>query len=395
MSSGVEADITLDAAVVLTLGMNRVLGATAGLAGSGADALAAFAAARAAAKQQALHEIERHDEAIRGVLDRNARIAALAESQRQAVERYGIRPVPVPEPLTPAGRPPDELSAWCAQADVAIADAERAVSRHIADAVAGSIFAAPVAGLSADVGRDALHDHDSEAAPGAEAAAGGQAVVPEPAETLARVLARLLPDTAEADHRSVAEAAARLAAAATPSEAEGLLTEVRLRVQRANENTTRRRAEAVRLAAEQEARAQAEAERQYVLAAITTAFTDMGYEVDAGFETLTAHDGEVLLTRGDWPQHAVKMRVDDASQVRAAMLRTAAPGSDEERRLDVEREQQWCAAFEDARARLAAAGIHSDIRWRLEPGQQRLPVTAAPATRRPARRQERERNLPS
>jgi hypothetical protein len=382
MSSGVEADIALDAAVVLTLGLNRALGATAGLAGSGADALAAFAAARAAAKQQALDEIERYDRAIRGVLDRNARIAALAESQRQAVARHGIQPVPVPEPMNlsrrPGGPPAEgELTDWCAQADAAIAAAEDAVSVRVAGAVAGSLFAAPAAGLASDVG------------PGEQAPDQAEESI---AAAVTRVLARLLPDTSEADHRSVAEAAARVAAAATASEAQGLLTEVRLRVQRANENTGRRRTDAARQAAEREARAQAEAEREYVLDAVTSAFTDLGYEVDAGFETLTARDGEVLLTRGDWPQHAVKLQVDDAYQVRAAMLRTEAPRSDDERRLDVEREQQWCDAFEAARARLAAAGVRSDIRWRLEPGRQRLPVTARPAPRRPAAKaRERER----
>jgi hypothetical protein len=381
MSSGVEADIALDAAVVLTLGLNRALGATASLAGSGADALAAFAATRAAAKQRALHEIERYDQAVRGVLDRNARIAALAESQRQAVARRGIKPISLPEPLPLTRQQSDELAAWCAQADAAIAAAERAVSRQIADAVTRTVFASPSARLASDLGgREPVRDHEAEEAPGLT-------------ETLARVLGRLLPDTTEADHLHVAEAAARVAAATTASEAEGLLSEVRLRVQRANENTERRRADAARQAAEQEARAQAEAEGRYVLDAITSAFTDMGYEVDAGFETMTAQDGEVLLTRGDWPQYAVKMRVDDASQVRAAMLRTEAPNSDEERRLDAEREQQWCDAFDEARARLAAAGVHSDVRWRLEPGRQQLPVTARPTGRRTTpKAKERERH---
>ncbi|NEA24352.1 response regulator receiver protein, partial [Actinomadura bangladeshensis] len=49
MSSGIDADLALDAAVVLSLGMNRVLGRGAGLAGRGAEALAALAAGRAEA----------------------------------------------------------------------------------------------------------------------------------------------------------------------------------------------------------------------------------------------------------------------------------------------------------------------------------------------------------
>jgi len=386
MSSGVEADIALDAAVVLTLGLNRALGRAAGLGAAGAGALAALAAAQAAARQGAIDELERYDRAIRDVLDRNARIAALAESRREVEQRFGVQPGVLPEPLAIAAQSAGELAAWSARTDAAIGAAERDLSQRVAAAVAGRIFDAPAAGLTSDVGR--RPPEPTEATEASEASepteAGAADATPEPvaapqvAETLRRVLSRLPPDTAASDYQHVSEAAEQVAGAATPSAAEGLLTEVRLRVQRATENARRRRAEFARQAAEQEALEQDEAERQYVLDAITTAFTDMGYEVDAGFETLTAEAGEVLLTREEWPLHAVKMRLDDASQIRAALLRTEAPRGDEERRLDVEREQQWCAAFEEARARLAAAGVGSDVRWRLEPGLQQLPVAAAP-----------------
>jgi hypothetical protein len=407
MSSGVEADIALDAAVVLTLGLNRALGRAAGLGAAGAGALAALAAAQAAARQGAIDELERYDRAIRDVLDRNARIAALAESRREVEQRFGVRPGVLPEPLTIAAQPAGELAAWSARTDAAIDAAERELSRRVAAAVADRIFETPAAGLTSDVGRrEPRHPPEpaeaakateateaTEAAKAVEAAATPE--VAKIAETLRRVLSRLPPDTAAADYEHVTEAAGRVARAATPSAAEGLLTEVRLRVQRATENTRRRRDELARLAAEEEAREQEEAERQYVLDAITTAFTDMGYEVDAGFETLTAEAGEVLLTRDEWPLHAVKMRLDDASQIRAALLRTEAPRGDDERRLDAEREQQWCAAFEEARARLAAAGVGSDVRWRLEPGLQQLPVAAAPrAARRTAAAKAKERHAP-
>jgi hypothetical protein len=392
MSSGVEAEIALDAAVVLTLGLNRAMGHTAGFGAAGADALAAFAAARAAARRGTLDELERYDRAIRDVLDRNARIVALAESQRGAERRFGVRPVPLPEPLTVTTQQPDELAAWCAGVDGAIGEAEQAISRRIADAVTGRLFEAPAAGLTGATGvRGGAHARARErASDEAIVSPRDEAAGPDAAATLARVLGRLLPDTAEADHRHVAAAAEEVAGAATPSAAEGLLTEVRLRVQHANENTLRRRAELARRAAEREALEQEAAERRYVLDAITTAFTDMGYEVDSGFETMTARDGEVLFTRDEWPQHAIKMRLDDASQIRAALMRTEAPRGDDERRLDVEREEQWCAAFEEARARLAAAGVRSEVRWRLEPGLQRLPVAAAPRGRRAARAKAKE-----
>jgi hypothetical protein len=263
--------------------------------------------------------------------------------------------------------------------------------------VAGRVFEFPAAGLVTGVEKVVT-----------------QATVPLPAErpeartsaqeTLARVVARLLPDATEMEISGVGEAAAQLATARTAGEVEGLLTEVRIRVQAANQRTAERRAEAARVAAEEEAAAQAEDERRYLLDSITTAFGELGYEVDEGFETLTARDGTVTLTRDGWPQHAVRMRVEHAdipaedaagtpspATLRASLVRTQAPRNEEERRIDVEREQEWCAAFEAARARMAGSGIHSEVRWRLDPGEQQLPVAPeARHTRARAKPQERE-----
>jgi hypothetical protein len=403
MSSGVEADIALDAAVILSLGLNRVLGGAAGLAAGGTGALAALAQGKAEAREAALLEATRHEETVRAALDVNARIGALDAAQRRAAADHGVpADVALPEPLGLDGRTAEELTAWTTETDAALNEAERAMSANIAAAVAGQIFAVPA---------EALHT----ALPPGEQGKVAEALpdLDDRAATLARVLRRVLPDTAEADHGHIAEAAERLATARTAGEAEGLLVEVRLRVQAANERTLRSRAETRRLAEERRAVRQAEAERRYVLDAITTAFGEMGYEVDAGFETLTAQDGAILLTKGDWPQHAVKMRVDERESaqppsaeasgrarpkatLRAAMVRDGVPQSEEERRVDIEREREWCDAFEEARARLATAGVHSDVRWRIEPGVQQLP--AAPETQRTrprAKRRERERERPN
>ncbi|MBW8481483.1 response regulator receiver protein [Actinomadura parmotrematis] len=354
MSSGVEADIALDAAVVLTLGMNRLLGRGAGWAGRGAEALAAAAAARAEARAAELAEAGSADAAVQAVLDRLARLAALAETRAKTGAD-----VELPAPLEPAGQSPDELRAWCAATDAAMDAAERALSEHVAAQVAAHVFGAAAEGLRTDLGAPAAPD-----APAADAR-GVQ-------EALERVLARLLPDVAEDDRRAVAEAARLAAEAATPEEAEGVLTEVRLRIQDANGRTRDERERA----AAAEAAARAEDERRYVLDSVTEAFTDLGYEVHGGFETLTADAGELVLTRGGWPDHSVRMRVEGGGQVRAAMTRTAPAESEDDRRLDVEREREWCAAFEAARDRLAGAGIGSAVTWRLDPGVRELPVAA-------------------
>jgi hypothetical protein len=410
VSSGVEADIALDAAVIASLGLIRVLGGAAGLAAAGTGLLAGLAEERAEIRARRLQEIRHLEQAVAEVLDRNARIAGLAA----AAARQGAE-IALPAPLEPAERTADELVGWCTETDTALAAAEEALAAAIATAATGRIFT----GTS----RAATLPSDAPAA--GPASAGASAL----AATMERVLARLLPDTTDDDRRAVTEAAEQAAAAATQGEAESRLTEVRLRIQRANERArTRRddhaaaarflrelahhpaaagvrarlaevtadarpfdddlRAAAVRLVGE----LQHEAEHRYVTNALREAFEDLGYEVADGFETLTAEAGEAVLTRGDWTQHAVKVRVDDARQVRMALLRTEPAENDDQRRLDVEREEQWCASFEAARERLADAGIHADVRWRVEPGEQRLPVAQQRRTRQQSRTRHRERD---
>ncbi|MFB4300699.1 response regulator receiver protein [Actinomadura sp. NTSP31] len=377
MSSGVEADIVLDAAVVLTLGMSRVLGRGGDAAGRGAQALAALAAGRAEAREAALAEVRTQERALREVVERNARIAALAETRAKIGADAAL-----PPRLVPGEESAEELAAWCAATDPLLDEAERRLSEHLAAQVTAQVFAAPAEGLRADTG-----------APPPRRDADGDA---EAQRTLERIMARLLPDAAEDERRAVAEAARLLAAAGTAEEAEGVLHEVRLRIRDANRRTEELREEARRRAAEREAAEQAEAERRYVLDSITAAFEDLGYEVQQGFETLTAGDGSVVLTKGAWPDHSVRMRVDDAAHVRASMMRDRPAASEDDRRVDVEREREWCEAFEAARARLAAGGIRSEVSWRLEPGVRELPVSAASRqTGGRAGQRERRRERPS
>ncbi|GAA0356777.1 response regulator receiver protein [Actinoallomurus spadix] len=410
MSSGVEADIALDAAVIASLGLVRVMGGTAGLAASGAGALAALAEGRAEAAAQRIEELRRVEEAVGEVLDRNARIAALAESAR----RHGVA-IELPPPLDVTSASIGDMTAWAAKTDIDLVAAEGTVAASMASAMTGRIF---------DTATKSLRI----ASPSVDSGSGSE---PRPAieADLKRVLARLLPDAAEADRASVTQAAEVVMAAATPTEADGLLSEVRLRIQKANERTRERRndraaaarfileladhpsnltvidalravtegtrpfddalrAEAARLLVE----AQEGSEREYIAAALREAFGGLGYEIDEGFETLTARNGEAVITRGDWPQHEVKVRIDGGRQVRMALLRTEPAEGDEQRRLDVEREEQWCASFEVARERLATAGVKADVRWRIEPGQQRLPVTRQRRSTQLNRERRRERD---
>ena len=385
MSSGVEARIALDAAVVLSLGTNRLLGGAGKLTAAGAEALAALAAGKAEQRAAALAEVQRHHDALHQVIDRLARLTVLTESAK----RHSAD-IELPGALDPTGHTPEELAAWCAEIDPALEAAEQRISRHIADSVAAQAFAGFAVSAAPD---PATQTSRAAGTPpvAAEAAQPDGGVRQEQRQlALTRVLARLLPDTEPADVRHVSEAAARLGAARPDGEAESLLSEVRLRVQQANRRTAERRAVQAREEAEKEAAEQAQAERDYVLQAVSTAFDDLGYEVEEGFETLTAQDGTVILTRDGWPDHAVKLRIDEPNTLRAALVRTGEPESEEDRRRDVEREEEWCAAFEAARNRLARAGVASDVRWQIDPGEHRLPVAREARQTRKARR-ERQR----
>jgi hypothetical protein len=392
VSSGVEVAVALDAAVVLSLGTSRVLGGAGQLTATGMLALAALAEGRADAHAAALAELRLHEEAVRAVLACNDRIAVLTE----AADRHRAR-LSIPVPLDPADLSPRELVAWSDATNGLLEEVDEALTRHIAAQAVGSIFQVPAARLASDPAtgpdgnrRNAVTETGRGTSSVHETRREAKEADDELARTLVRVLSRLAADTADADRRHVAEAAERVGSARGAAEAEGLLSEVRLRVQAANARTAERKALAERERATREAARQAEAERAYLLDAVTSAFGELGYEVDEGFETLTARDGEVILSKDAWPDHAIRMRVDDGAHIRAALVRTAEAESEEERRIDVEREEEWCAAFEAARARLSQAGVRSDVRWRLDPGEHRLPVSPeARRTRTRAKRKER------
>jgi hypothetical protein len=446
VSSGVEAEIALDTTIVLGLGVTRAVGGAAGLAAAGAGALASMAELQAEEREAALRPAERYEATIREVLDVNARIAALAESLDRARDTYAMSvDVPALEPLPLAAQPNDELTAWCARTTALLDEVEVRVSAALTAAVTERLFAAG----SGSGGLHAAETDTGDSGETADSRAAPDLWRDETAESVTRVVGRLATDAAEEDRGDVRETAERVAAAVTPGDAEGQLTELRIRVQRANARAADRRhgiAAAARFLRELPASAdtaavraalvdvvagrralddtlraaalqhvetvQAEAERRYVVDTIAAAFGAMGYEVSEGFETLTSRDGDIVLTRGDWPQHAVRLRVDDPSgpgdqsrprpqgtQVRLAMVRTE-PGTDaNDRRLDVEREQQWCEAFEAARERLSEAGIRADVRRREEPGTRTLPVDSrrSRGRRRTAgeQRHERERDIPT
>ncbi|MEU9853542.1 hypothetical protein [Streptomyces sp. NPDC047974] len=369
--------------------------------------------------------------------------------------------VRLPEPLRLGEQATHLLEAWCAETGRALAAAERTLREQAARAFAADLFGDVTGEVTGDVTGDGagrrpvgvaelLADRPKPTGgPGSARGEDGPGENTEDAgRTLTRVLSRLLPDC-DASHRAEAHAAAvRVARAAGPGEARAWLTETRLRVQRANaaaEAGRRETEEAVRLlhdldtpgapdgtrgpgstpdteadsvrallaevvagrraldaplrrrAAACRAAAEAEAERRYVVHTVTDVLADLGYRVSSGFETLTVADGTVRLSRGEWPDHAVNLVVDQRrGELRTAVVRTTAARGDDDAHLDVEREEQWCEDFRALRGRLAQAGLRTDVQVAVPPGQvpvplaEPLPTAASGARTRPAYR-ERER----
>ena len=135
--------------------------------------------------------------------------------------------------------------------------------------------------------------------------------------------------------------------------------------------------------------------RAYALGVITEELENLGYVVEAGFETASAQAPEMLLRKPDMEDdYLVSLRAD-AGGLRNKVVREA--GDPDERSADRERtdeqvERVWC---QDLAAALAAAGrrgVRGRAVERMEPGA--VPVrTIAPlkSTSKPKRESKRRR----
>ncbi|MEO3855989.1 hypothetical protein [Acrocarpospora sp. B8E8] len=340
-----------------------------------------------------------------GVLDRNARLAVLAQACARAPggERLAAE---LPEPLAPSGRTAEELLRWCAEADDRMERVDAGLAGLNAAAMTRTVFDDLIQALGGT----------GQAGSAAELAAL-LADLPEApadleiAETLERVLTRIPAHVSADDLRAIRDAARRIGEAAGPAEARTRVVDVRHRVQLAGLAAAGRRTDAVEAARllhalqldapgehvaleaglaevvagrasfppslRAEARAAcaavvAAADRAHVRESLLGALGDLGYQVEEGFETLR-------LAKEGWDQHAVQLVVTGEGQVRSAVVRTAEGGD-----ADAAREREWCDAFDQARARLRADGVDTEVEHLLPPGTRPAPL-ARPRGARPRR----------
>jgi len=368
---------------------------------------------------EADHEALREWEiAARRVIDVNSRIEVL---RQHATADIAAR---LPAPLMPCAQSPAELDTWCAATKATLTALEAELRERTSAAVLAVLrhsvdLERPVTATEAF---DRYHKALASAAPKPR-------TTPAPAlAAVSRILARLTPDASDADRADVLAAAAQVAVPRPDVDHETLLDELRLRVQRAEERTRTRRADAItaatmlqaipdglddpvlpgvrkelaavvasrraldpglRARAEQAvALARAELERDYARASVADTLASLGYQPDPGFATVTGNPDRMRLTHKDWTEHAVQVVVD-GDQVRAAVIRLADRSGVDARREDVEREEQWCGDLEKLRTALDESGLRVVEQSLTPPGERVMPVVRRRDDRDPGQEQAR------
>ncbi|MBI5801272.1 MAG: hypothetical protein HZA92_11210 [Verrucomicrobia bacterium] len=126
--------------------------------------------------------------------------------------------------------------------------------------------------------------------------------------------------------------------------------------------------------------------------AILESLAELGYETSEGMETALAQAGKLVIRKPGDPDYAVEV-VSDASlsMVQTTMVRyTDAPEmTEQQRRRDCEREEEWCADHARLRDRLAKQGLATSFKLKLPSGEHPVKVVRQDqrtATRAPAKR---------
>ncbi|MGQ0777000.1 MAG: hypothetical protein ACT4NY_21720 [Pseudonocardiales bacterium] len=389
-----------------TLVAARVVGAGLSAPGAGLSAVGRRMEdhyARHRERQAALAEWEA---AARDVVDRNSRLSVLAA-------RPGGTPG-LPPPLSLQGQSVEQLTSWCTATDEALQGVERALLAEAAVAVSVVLESVGAAGVAA-------------AGPLAAHRAAGPAPPAELVKACHRILGGLTAEVTAADRAEVLDAVAKIREGTTPAERQVWLAELRVRVRQANADAARRRDQARTAATMLQALAESTAprttalraeldsvvaghraldpelhrsalaaceevravrENTYVRDSLTRALEKLGYAVEPGFDTFTGHGARLRLVRDQWQEHAVSV-VLDGGEVRAMVVRTESAEGDDAERLDVEREQQWCADFEELRDHVAGDGLRLNVQRLIEPGGRHVPVAARkPGSKHTAQHQE-------
>jgi hypothetical protein len=219
-----------------------------------------------------------------------------------------------------------------------------------------------------------------------------------------RVLGRLNGTVPEPHRRDMERLAAEIVQMADSGRAAALASELRLRVQRANENAEAKArdiarataareglrgldgddvtaviselndvergqsplTEALLLRAQQvEQAARARADRNYAADVIREELARLGYEVEEDFASLFVSGGEAHIRKPQLPDYRVVMQLDSAAarmDVRLTRLgRPGEPLSQEQRLRDGQTEESWCRDFAELRKAVERRKVASRV----------------------------------
>lgn len=142
------------------------------------------------------------------------------------------------------------------------------------------------------------------------------------------------------------------------------------------------RSEVARFSAE----ARIEADRRYTASVISGALSEMGYEVEEGFDTLVAGSGGAHAAR--WAAHAVRVQMDGAGELAVRVVRQEGERtSDDQLREDREVEHEFCRDFAQLAARMDSHAVRVRITSHVMPGEEPVEtVDRLRARRREARK---------
>jgi hypothetical protein len=126
------------------------------------------------------------------------------------------------------------------------------------------------------------------------------------------------------------------------------------------------------------AHARRDEDRRYAADVIRRAFVDLGYEVGEEFETLFADRGAVYCERPEWRGYSVCVRASqDRGQLDFSVVRFAGGAerpAPENRVRDREIEEAWCADYDRLAHAMRQGGIRLDTVRRVPPGATAVPV---------------------
>ncbi|MEA2689981.1 MAG: hypothetical protein QOD51_2588, partial [Candidatus Eremiobacteraeota bacterium] len=239
-------------------------------------------------------------------------------------------------------------------------------------------------------------------------------------DTVQRIVGRLECALGADEERNINTLCSALLGCADAARAEGLATELRLRVQRANERAARAKADAAaavelvqhlrglegddvtgvltevqcvidgtvplrnelreRVDAVQRA-AEKRADDAYVSQVLREELTRLGYETGPEFATLFTGGGEAIVRRPEQPEYGVEVGVDAArgtfelSVVRFA--EAAAEDGADRAFVDKSAEERWCKDHDELSAALIARGVKRRTIRQLPPGAQAVRIVRA------------------